>query len=290
MDETLIKARDFILNNARLLERRLFQVHFEGGPPESVGQIIRAYQNSDGGLGHALEPDVRCPESQPLFVGFGLSALEQARCRDIQLAESLCGYLQSVSDENGLVQILHETAYQSPIASHWVGSGTFVSGLNPTAEICGLLHYQGVKNDWLSLATDTCCDMIIDDPELEAHTLYCASRLAEYLPDRKVAMNILDTIASALPKASFFIPEAPVTTYGLTPLNFAPKPDSFCRELFTDDQIDGHLDDLKKQQQADGGWGIFFEAPGPAAVAEWRGRWTLDAIRILAAYGVIGDE
>jgi len=59
MDEVLAKAREFILTNARLLERRLFQVHFEGESPDCIGQIVRAYQNSDGGLGHALEPDVR---------------------------------------------------------------------------------------------------------------------------------------------------------------------------------------------------------------------------------------
>ena len=74
MTEILVKARNFMLTNARLLERRLFQVHFEGESSDCVGQIVRAYQNSDGGLGHALEPDVRCPESQPIFGGIGLAA------------------------------------------------------------------------------------------------------------------------------------------------------------------------------------------------------------------------
>jgi len=289
MNEILLKARDFILVHASLLERRLFQVHFEGESPDCVGQIVRAYQNSDGGLGHALEPDVRCPESQPLFVGIGLAALEEAGCRDTQLAKSLCNYLQFVSDKDGLVPIIQETAYQSPIAGHWINS-TLTSGLNPTAEICGLLHYQGVQHDWLSLATETCGDIIINDPPLEAHYLYSASRLAEYLPDKVKAMNILDAIASVLPKARFFIPDAPVNTYGLTPLHFAPKPDSICRALFTHDQIDGHIEDLVSQQQADGGWPIFWNAPGSASKFEWRGRWTLDAICRLVAYGVIRNE
>ena len=289
MNEILVKARDFILIHARLLERRLFRVHFDGESSDSVRQIIRAYQNSDGGLGHALEPDIRCPESQPIFVGMGLAALEEAGCRDIQLAKSLCNYLHSVSDNNGLVPFFQETAYQSPIAGHWVNP-TITPGLNPTADICGLLHYQGVQHDWLSLATETCCNMIMNDPPLEAHTLFCASRLVEYSPDRVMAMNLLDTIALALPKARFFIPDTPVNTYGLTPLHFAPKPDSICRTLFTDDQIDGHIEDLEGHQQADGGWPISWEAPGPASELEWRGRWTLDAICRLVAYGVICNE
>jgi len=294
MNEVFIKARNFMFLHSRLLERRLFQVHFEGESSDCIGQIIRAYQNSDGGLGHALEPDVRCPESQPIFVGIGLAALAEAECRDTKLAESLCDYLQSVSENNGLVPFFRETARQSPIAGHWEDSTltpgfspTGIGGFNPTAEICGLLHYQGVQHDWLSLATDTCCDMILNDPLPEAHYLYCASRLVEYLPDRVMAMNILDTIASTLPKANFFIPDAPANTYGLTPLHFAPKPDSICRELFTQDQINGHLEDLVGKQQEDGSWPIFWEAPGPASELEWRGRWTLDAICRLVAYGVI---
>ncbi|HEY32161.1 MAG TPA: hypothetical protein G4O10_03535 [Dehalococcoidia bacterium] len=297
MNEVYNRARDFIFTHARLLERRLYQVHFNGESPDCIGQIVRAYQNSDGGLGHALEPDVRCPESQPIFVNIGLAALAEAKYRDAQLAKSLCNYLQSVSDNNGLVPFFSEIALQSPIAAHWMEPTTTpgfnpigVPGFNPTAEICGYLHYQGVQHDWLSLATDTCCNMILNDPTSEAHYLFCASRLVEYLADRKVAMNILDVIASLLPESQFFISAAPVNTYGLTPLHFAPEPDSIFRPLFTKEQIDGHLEDLVSKQEADGGWPISWEAPGPASVLEWRGRWTLDAICRLVAYGVINNE
>jgi len=286
MEGVLAKARTFIFTNARLLERRIYEVHFENAPPDCVGQVVRAYQNPDGGLGHALEPDVRYPKSQPLFVAQGLSALEQAGYRDIEFAASLCGYLESVSGCNGLVPIITENAFRYPIAQHWYQFSP-TPAINPTAEICGLLHYQGVENDWLSSATEACCELIFKDPPREAHTLYCVSRLAEYIPDRKIAMELLDVIDRCLPQASFYVAEAPVETYGLTPLHFAPEPDSFCRELFTQSQIDSHLDDLMKKQLPDGGWPITWEAPGPAAVLEWRGRWTLDAILRLSAYGLI---
>lgn len=286
MNEIMEKARNFILKNARLLERRLFQVHFEGGSPDVIARIIRTYQNTDGGLGHALEPDMRSPESQPVFIEFGLAALEEARCRDIQLAESLCDYLKTVSDNNGLVPFVNKSVYESPIAVH-MKNGTFPLGLNPTAGICGLLHYQGVQHDWLSLASETCYKLLVSNPPLEAHTLLCASRMAQHMPDRMMAMNILDIISSALPKASFFIPEAPVSTYGLTPLHFAPNPDSICRNLFTQNQISSHIEFLAGQQQPDGGWPIFWTPPSHASELEWRGRWTLDAICRLHAYGAL---
>ncbi len=286
MNEILEKARHFILTNARLLERRLFEVHFESASPIYVGRIIRAYQNSDGGLGNALEPDVRCFESQPIFSGIGLGALEEAGFRDVELATSLCNYLGSIADNKGLVPLFMESAYKSPIASHWINS-TIPPGLNPTSAICGLLHYQGVQHEWLSLATETCYKMFIENPPLEAHALSCAVTLSEYIPNRAIAMNLLDTIASTLPRSRFFIPDAPVNTYGLTPLHFAPKPDSICRPLFTQNQIDDHLEDLMNQQLSYGGWSISWEAPGLASKLEWRGRVTLDAICRLSAYGVV---
>lgn len=286
MAETIVLARTFLLTHARLLERRLFEVLFEGSLPDSVGNIVRAYQNADGGLGHALEPDVRCPESQPLLTSFGLGTLEEAGYRDVEFATSACYYLQSVSDKKGLVPFFLESAYQSPLASHWINS-TLSPGLNPTADICGLLHFQGVNHEWLALATETCFKLLIEDPPLEAHTLLCAARLAEYVPDKTMAVNLLDIIASALPRARFFIPDVPIRTYGLTPLHFARKPDSICRSIFSQSQIENHLEVLKKQQLPDGGWPISWEAPGPVAEMEWRGRATVEAICRLSAYGVI---
>lgn len=286
MNEMLVKARTFMFTHARLLERRLFEVHFEGTSPVFVGHVVRAYQNDDGGLGHALEPDIRCAESQPLLTSFGLGALEEAGYRDVEFAISTCNYLRSVSDENGFVSFFTDSAYQSPMASHWINS-TISPGINPTAEICGLLHYQGVENEWLTLATETCLKVLFDKPPLEAHSLLCAVKLAEYIPDKVTAENLLDVIATVLPRARFFKLDVSSEAYGLTPLHFASKPDSICRPLFTQSQIDNHLEALTKQQLPDGGWPISWEAPGPASELEWRGRITLEAICRLYDYGVI---
>src|SRR5215211_5959460 len=62
----LARAEEFIWSNARLLERRLFAHLFKGAAAEPVHAALRAYQNADGGFGNALEPDKRCPDSQPI--------------------------------------------------------------------------------------------------------------------------------------------------------------------------------------------------------------------------------
>ena len=285
MTDAFSRAREFMLCNARLLERALFHTCFSAASPGSVAAVVRAYQNPDGGLGHALEPDFRCPESQPLFAEIGLAALHEAGYRDQQLALSLCPFLEAVADTRGLVPIALQTALSSPRARHW--SRLPGPGLNPTLGICGLLHYQQVEHPWLSSATQTCCDLLSQDPPLEAHTLLCATRLVDHLPDRALARRLFDAIAAAIPRSQFFIPKAPVEGYGLTPLHFAPSPASPWRELFPTEDLEGHLRDLLGRQQPDGGWPISWEAPGPGAAYECRGCLTLDAIRTLTAYGCV---
>ncbi len=63
MDTHLTAGREFILRQGRLLERRLFATCFEGAPATGVVDVLRGYRNDDGGFGHGLEPDKRCPAS-----------------------------------------------------------------------------------------------------------------------------------------------------------------------------------------------------------------------------------
>ena len=71
----------------------------------------------------------------------------------------------------------------------------------------------------------------------------------------------------------------------MTPLHIVPTPSSRWRSLFADDLIEGHLDRLERDQQADGGWAITWEPPSAASTLEYRGMMTLWALRVLAAYG-----
>jgi hypothetical protein len=65
MSDRLIAARGFLAGQARLLDRRRFELFFEGADAELVLAASGAYRNSDGGYGHGLEPDLRAGESQP---------------------------------------------------------------------------------------------------------------------------------------------------------------------------------------------------------------------------------
>ena len=57
INKTYTTARTFIYRNARPLDIVRWQYHFENGSKEEVLTALAAYQNADGGFGHALEPD-----------------------------------------------------------------------------------------------------------------------------------------------------------------------------------------------------------------------------------------
>jgi len=56
----------WMVRNARAVELALWRCYFENGDPRNVADALLAYQNEDGGFGHALEPDCWNPGSTPI--------------------------------------------------------------------------------------------------------------------------------------------------------------------------------------------------------------------------------
>jgi hypothetical protein len=121
----------------------------------------------------------------------------------------------------------------------------------------------------------------------DAHTIRTAFCLVESLAQLREVESAFQKLSGELRVASFFSPDAPVLSYALTPLDFAPHPEAYCRRLFTQAQIDAHLDDLASKQAPDGGWTIQWSPPGEMARLEWRAYKTVNALYTLRAYGWI---
>ena len=274
-------AREFVLREARVLEQRLFATLFEDAPPAGVARALGAYRNDDGGLGHCLEPDARCPESQPLFVAFGLQTLAEAGGRDDELVGGCCDYLASVAYPRGAVPIVLPSVERYPRAAHWA-DGRRDPGLHPAVGIAASLHELGFEHEWLDRATDYCLDELSRQPPSDAHVLRDTLRFLDVVEDAALRKRT----AQAIPQAAWFRRDPHSTEYGLTPLQLAPTP-ARARMLFSESELAAHLDALAAAQCEDGGWPISWDPPGAAARLEWRGRWTVEALATLRAYGRI---
>src|SRR5689334_20636599 len=103
----LARAEHFVWLTARVLEQHRFAYHFLGGGADPVDTALAAYRNEDEGYGHALEPDLRGPVSQPLHTAHALRVLDSiGRCGG-QRAERVCRYLTAVSTPDGALPAVH---------------------------------------------------------------------------------------------------------------------------------------------------------------------------------------
>jgi hypothetical protein len=286
------RAVDFIWKNARLLDRRIFACLFLGASPREVVDALKVYQNTDGGFGSALEPDRRCPFSQPIDVQVALEVLEMVGMldesnvqRDIVLPA--CDFLASIANPNGGVPTALPTLNAYPHAPWWETPDNPPAALNPLAAIVGLLLKYGTDHPFIAPAVDYCWRAIETSETEQYHDLLPMIAFLENAPDHARASKELDRITARIQKPGLVAYDPAAQGYVKFPLDWAPTPASFCRTLFSDAVIRADLQRLAARQQADGGWTISWQALSPAVEAEWRGWATVMALRTLKEFGEI---
>lgn len=283
-NERLSKAQDFIWRNARLIERNLFTFLFADGSKEAVSSALRAYQNEDGGFGNALEPDKRCPTSQPQDIEFALHILDATNAMHDPMVVRACNYLTTITTSDGGVPYALPSVNLYPHAPWWTVEDNPPASLNPTAAIAGLLLKHDISHPWIETASQFCYREIAALDSTAFHTLLPTITFLEYAPDCALAEHELQRIVARLSQPSVIELDPHAEGYTQKPLDWAPTPQSFCRRLFDDETIEKHLIAMANRQASDGGWPISWEPISPAVEAEWRGRITIEVLRTLDAY------
>jgi hypothetical protein len=275
-------AEQFMLREARLLERLRFAYRFRRGSAEAVVSAVLAFRNDDGGFGNALESDLRGPSSQPVPLERALEILDEVGLLEAGIALPACDWLVSVSNDDGGVPFVLSSVEDGPHAPWWESTGE--SYVNPTAGIAGLLHKHGVEHEWLATATESCFDALAELNHVGPDDAISVLTFLEHVPDRARADDVFARLRERILTELVALDPA-AEGYVKTPLEFAPHPDRLARRLFDDATIVKHLDALEAKQQDDGGWPITWEPPGTAAVSEWRGVWTFKSLSVLRDYG-----
>jgi len=182
MNDPFTAARDFIRREGRVLEQRLFSTVFEGAPSNGVVDALRAYQNDDGGFGHGLEPDKRCPLSLPIDVEMALDAFAAAGAVEQSMVTRACDFLASVAAPDGAVPLAFASIEDYPHAAHW-SDWAYQPGLNPTAGLVGRLHGLGIEHSWMAPAAAWCWSSLEARIPDEAHELGEVLVFLEHSPD-----------------------------------------------------------------------------------------------------------
>lgn len=281
---------------ARVLEQRRFAYHFLNGGADAVETALDAYRNEDGGYGHALEPDLRGPVSQPLHTAHALRVLDTiGRCGG-QRVERVCRYLTSVSAPDGALPAIHPSQHGYPAAPFVSIVSDPPSELLATGPVVGLLHRNKVWHAWLFRATDFCWQAVDSLEESHPYEVEAAVAFLDSVPDRSRAEAAADRLGRLVrehrlvaldPERLDASPVPPGYAPGEHhfPYDYARTPGSLARAWFTDEEMTRSLDFLASEQREDGGWPIRWRAWAPGTALEARPMVTVEALRTLRAYG-----
>jgi hypothetical protein len=274
-------AETFIWKTARLLDRHRYAMLFENGPAESVINALRGYQNPDGGFGHALEPDLRCPSSQPGATLYALEILEECGVLDGEMGQAARAWLARVAAPDGGIPSALPGFEAYPHPAWW----TAEPGSMLTFALAGVLHAGGVENDeWLPRGTDWCWCSIETGERPTGYRLKFALQFLDAVPDEERACAAIADLADRVdPRA--MVPIGGTEGEALRPLDLSPRPGSRSRAVVRDTGVEAHLDAVQEQQQDDGGWMFDWQAWSLAQTADWRGIVTIRALSWLRDNG-----
>ncbi|MER5766454.1 hypothetical protein [Streptomyces sp. NPDC001985] len=292
----LARAERFIWLTARVLEQRRFAYHFLGGDPDAVEAALSAYLNGDGGYGHALEPDLRGPVSQPLHSGHALRVLDSiGRCGG-QRVERMCRYFTGISTREGALPAIHPSQRGYPAAPFIPLVDDPPGELLATGPVVGLLHRNQVWHAWLFRATDFCWAAIGGLDRSHPYEIEAAITFLDGVPDRARAEVAADRLGRLVREQRLVVldPErvadCPVAD-GYAPgehhypYDYARTPGSLARRWFTDEEMERSLDQLEREQREDGGWPVRWRQWAPGTALEARPMVTIEALRTLRAHG-----
>lgn len=182
------KICKWMYRNARPLDLARWQYHFEGGSKEKVLKALSAYQNEDGGFGHALEADSWNEFSAPIQTWNATEVLREIDFadRDHPMLQGILKYLKGAKDNDfWLAEIPTNNDY--PHAPWWSYNKESVMewGYNPTASLLGFILYFGDKSDvWYEecygLATHMIAEFLRKET-MEMHEISCFIQFLYYV-------------------------------------------------------------------------------------------------------------
>lgn len=277
-------AERFVLANARLLDRHRLAVLLRRASVTPVLDALRAYRNPDGGFGHALEPDVRGPGSEPVATLHALEVLAEIEALDDPMLVDVGAWVASIADSDGGVPFVLPAAAAYPHAPWMVPSD---GGSHLTFAIAGALWEAGSSEPWLQRATEWCWAKLERPDELSAYWVKFSLAFLDRVPDHTRAGTAIEALRARIDVDGSMPVPGGTENERLTPLTLSERPDRRSRALFTDEQIESDLDLLQQGQQDDGGWSFDWLGWSPGQSVEWRGAVTLRALATLGAHGRI---
>lgn len=270
-------AIQFVYANARLLDRRRLEHLTGAADADAVLGALAPYLNSDGGFGHALEPDMRAPGNEPSATMLALETILELGVTTHPMIDAAADWIASAASPEGTLPQLSATAAGYPHAPFLSPGGpTFL-----TFALAGALWRTEVRSSWLERATEWCFRELENDEDPFAYTVVFGLRFLDAAPDADRALTIIDRLRPLLDDDGCMPVAGGIEGERVTPLDLSSLPGSRSRAMFSDEQIADDLNRLEEEQLDDGGWDFDFLHWSPGQANDWRGSYTVSNLRRL---------
>lgn len=301
----------WVYRHARPLDLARWQYHFENGTRDAVLQALAAYQNEDGGFGHALEADSWNPNSSPMATWVAteiLFELEEAD-KDLPLVGNLLRYLEgALNYEEGYWYGMLSSNNVYPHAPWWTYKNDVevkaMWGNNPTIALAGFVLGLTRNNTKLWKTTAAIAQKTIkaylEGPLLdEMHEAACFTRFFEYCQRYDITdlVDLKALQAKLAEQVAYSVTQDTArwhTEYVCKPSQFINSPQSgFYPAVKAAAQYEAAF--IVESINDDGVWDLTWSWEGyediwPVAETWWRGNLVIQNLLYLKNFGRIAQD
>ena len=246
------KARNFIHANGTLWERALWDHLFDNGPLERVHQCLLCYKNDDGGWGHGLEHDIKCPLSNPLQLEFLLAIMRDTGISPGDLLDGTPEWIKKNLNEDGTLKNPH-SLLDYPYAPWWSTGGQTL----PDSITGNLIRFGHCPSTIANSTKDWVLQNLTPEKIRKNEWLFMAYHAHDYFMNVGDFANLEEHRQAAVDNIvqCALHHEQQREMNKLTALfMFAPIPATAVAKALPTGLIDRILDDVTSSQREDGGW------------------------------------
>ncbi|MEO3944054.1 hypothetical protein [Gorillibacterium sp. CAU 1737] len=295
------EVRRWLYRNARPLELARWQYHFEDGSAENVLRALAAFQNEDGGFGHALDGDNWNPNSTPYNAGIAIEVYRELNLYDPShpLVEKTLAYLthtEFLTEKGWPFTIPSNSDY--PHAPWWTYSeqNNEENGYHATGGLVGFILRCGDKGSGLYSKAlgiaDGMMEKLREQDKLEQHEIgaYCtllkdiqAAELTDRFESEWLAKRLHALVNEAIERDPAKWP-----SYSMRPTMYIDSPNS---PFYPGNEalVEEELSYLLRSRREGAVWAIMWtwaDCEREFAISErwWQGYWAVRNVLLLKAF------
>lgn len=287
-------ATKYILENARPLELAIYKYYFENESNQAVVDELSKFQNTDGGFGHALEPDFFNPNSSPIATNDAIITLSRvdALDRDSDIVKRIVRYLashDSFNEDKKRWLFAIDSNKDYPHAIWWEKKGDGISKFNPSISLAAFMVCYGNRTSLYEEIIKEGFEYLQTGEEISGDDVNCYLLAYELLTSNSINDIVdLDALKDLLCKAIENCICKDIEKYGV---EYVPMPSVVFAGKYLDfitpeikPLISAEKDILGKLQMEDGGFDITWKWYTPyqeeyeQARNWWRPRITVEKL------------